>query len=446
MLFLLLMVNLISCKKDFLEIKPDQKLLVPITLTDMQTLLDNNNIINKGIGLNAVAADDYELSTETLKSFNLPAERNSYTWNNDIFEGNTAPDWDLPYQQIFYANVVLDGLKKIESNNTNESEYNRIKGSALFIRAFAFYELAQQFAQPYNGATAADELGIPLKLTSDVNERPGRGNLSQCYQKIITDLNDAFNLVPFKQAVLTRPGKLAIKALQSRIFNSMGNHPQALEASDYCIKQSPDLMDFNTLITTRPRPIASNNVEIIYHRSTVNYSFASSLSLNVNSEIIKSYHVDDLRSLIFLRDYGNGNINFKGTYTNTATLFSGLATDEMYLIRAESKAWDNDLTGAMDDLNLLLKTRWKTEKYIAYTASTQKQAIDIIIMERRKELVSRGTRWMDLRRLNQNKPYEKTLERKLNGQTLSLLPQSPKYTFPIPQNEIDGSGIEQNIR
>ncbi|WP_316747114.1 RagB/SusD family nutrient uptake outer membrane protein [Pedobacter gandavensis] len=445
-LILPLFMNLISCQKDFLEIKPDQKLLVPTTLTDMQALLDNSNIVNRGIGLNAVAADDYELNNETLMSFISPAERNSYTWKSDIFEGDISSDWNIPYQQVFYANVVLDGLKKITRNNTNEIEYDRIRGSALFIRAFAFYELAQQFAQPYNDATAAYKLGIPLKLSSDVNERPGRGKLNECYKKIVNDLNEAFNLVPVRQTVLTRSGKIAIKALLARIYNSMGNHNQALEASDYCIIQSPGLMDFNNLITTRPRPIASDNVEILYHRFMPSYSFASSLSLNVNPEIIKSYHVDDLRSLIFLRDYGNGNINFKGTYSNTATIFSGLATDEMFLIRAESKAWNNDLNGAMDDLNLLLKTRWRTGKYIPYIASNQKQALDIIIMERRKELISRGTRWADLRRLNQNSLHAKTLVRQLNNQTLTLLPQSLKYTFPIPQNEIDGSGIEQNER
>ncbi|AMP99817.1 hypothetical protein AY601_2943 [Pedobacter cryoconitis] len=439
-------MNLISCKKDFLEIKPDQKLLIPTTLADMQALLDNDNVINTGIGLHAISADDYELSYQTLISFDSPAERNSYTWNSDIFEGEPSFDWNLAYRQVFYANVVLDGLKKIENNNTNRSEYNIIRGSALFVRAFAFYELAQQFAQPYNEVDASNTLGIPLKLSSDVNERPGRGNLHGCYQKIIADLNEAFNLVPLKQAILTRPGKIAVKALLARIYNSIGNHKQSLEASDYCIKQSPELMDFNTLIPTRPRPIASNNVEIIHKRFMEGYSFVFSLSLNVNPEIIKSYHVDDLRSLIFLRDYGNGNITFKGTYTNTAYLFSGLATDEMYLIRAESKAWENDLNGSMDDLNLLLKTRWKAGKYISYTASTQKQALEIIFMERRKELISRGTRWTDLRKLNQNSLYAKTLVRQLNNQTIIILPQSLKYTFPIPQNEIDGSGIEQNTR
>jgi hypothetical protein len=70
-----------------------------------------------------------------------------------------------------------------------------------------------------------------------------------------------------------------------------------------------------------------------------------------------------------------------------------------------------------------------------------------IITERRKELPFTGSaRWEDLRRLNKDPQFAKTLIRQLNGQNYTLAPNDPKYTLPIPDIEIKLSGIQQNLR
>jgi hypothetical protein len=68
------------------------------------------------------------------------------------------------------------------------------------------------------------------------------------------------------------------------------------------------------------------------------------------------------------------------------------------------------------------------------------------LLERRKELCFRGLRWQDLRRLNKEPEYAKTLTRKIDGITYTLPPNDPKYVFPIPPNVIALSGMQQNPR
>jgi hypothetical protein len=64
--------------------------------------------------------------------------------------------------------------------------------------------------------------------------------------------------------------------------------------------------------------------------------------------------------------------------------------DELYLIAAESYARTNDIAHAMDMLNSLLITRWKTGTFVPFSASTKEEALQIIKEERRKELFQRN--------------------------------------------------------
>ena len=138
--------------------------------------------------------------------------------------------------------------------------------------------------------------------------------------------------------------------------------------------------------------------------------------------------------------------NFKNSYTGDYRLFSGLATDELLLIKAECLARDNQPEQALLVLNNLLETRWKAGKYIPYVESDPQKVLGIILLERRKELVFRAQRWSDLRRLNKEPDQAVTLSRTVDNNTYTLPPNDVRYTFLIPQAEIQLSGIEQNPR
>ena len=151
--------------------------------------------------LGTVSADDYYLpSYKIWESLTVPFERNGYIWAKDIFQGagGDTNDWALPYQQILYANIVLEGLEKLTGIIRNEPEYNRIKGHALFLRGHALFNLSQHFAEAYDANTAKSVLGVPIRLESDVTVKSRRATLQQTYDQLLSDLIQAESLLPHK--------------------------------------------------------------------------------------------------------------------------------------------------------------------------------------------------------------------------------------------------------
>ncbi|OKS86037.1 RagB/SusD family nutrient uptake outer membrane protein [Mucilaginibacter polytrichastri] len=445
----LLLLPFMSCKKSFLNEKPDQSLLVPESLSDFQALLDNLSIMNATPALQNVAADDYYTTDNGWMALTSPAEKNSYLWLSDIYEHQTDQDWNVPYKQVFYANVVLDGLDKLTVGSTSQNTYNQVKGSALFYRAFAEYNLVQMFAADYDPATSSQLPGIPVRSSSDVNIKSTRGTIQETYEAIIVDLNNAAPLLSNTATFKSRPCKTAVYALLSKIYLSMRNYSQALGFATACLNLNSSLIDYNTISTSAskpfPPPLTADNKEVIFYATLNSYSFNRAATTYVNTDLYSVYDSNDLRKIAFFKKSGTG-YNFKGTYTGNVSYFAGLATDEIYLIRAECEVRLNNLTGALGDLNTLVGLRYVTGSYPNYTTTDPNQALVKVLQERRKELIGRGARWYDLKRLNLEAPFAVTLTRSIKGQTYTLIPNSNRYVFPIPDDEIAANGLTQNPR
>jgi starch-binding outer membrane protein, SusD/RagB family len=448
---LLLCVFIYSCQKDFLEKKPLQYLTVPTLLEDYQGMLDNNEVIQEQPGLGQAATDDYYKSYDSWLSSYFWI-RNSYVWAPDIFEGqgNAVPDWTYPYQQAFLANVILEGLEKITPVSSEQEKWKSIKGSAYFIRAYAFYNLAELFSKPFDPVSASSDLGIPLRLSSDLNVVSTRATVQQTFTQILSDLTAATKLLPIHTAYRNRPSKPAAFALIARVYATMGNYALAGSYADSCLQLQGTLLDYNQLNITSTRPfVGIENPEIVYYSCLYsNYLFEIAQAGNpVDSTIYSSYAEGDLRKKAFFRISPLGEPYFKGYYSiGQIKLFSGPAVDEMYLLRAECYARAGKSNEAMGDLNTLLEKRWIQGAFIPLQASSATEALHLILKERRKELVFRGLRWNDLRRLNTEPSLAITLSRVLNGKTYTLPPNDSRYAFPIPDDEILLSGIEQNKR
>lgn len=440
------MVFMTACEKDFLEKKPDKSLVVPFTLADLQLLLDNNLIMNTTPAISVIASDDLYTTASAWQSLSSAIERNSYIWAKEVYEGGLVSDWSTSYAQVFYANVVLDRLTKMQTEAASSKEYDKVKGTALFFRAHAFYQLAQLFAEPYHPITASKTSGLILRLDPDINLRPARSNLSESYQQMIDDLLLAEPLLPLQAQIKTQPSKWAVYALLARLYLTMQDYQKAQDYAAKALEVSSVLLDYNNFSASSARPFpvltASANPEIIFYANLITYSYTQLNTTMVSPDIYASYQSNDLRKTLFCNDRGNGVVTFKGNYTGGSTMFSGLSTDELYLIRAECFARSNDVAKAMSELNALLKTRWKTGFFTPLTASSQAQVLQLILQERRKQLITRGLRWTDLRRLNQDPITRVTLTRELNGNTYELLPNSLRYTFELPNDEISTKVIQ----
>mgnify|MGYP002424475256 FL=1 len=448
--FLIAAVCLSGCTADYLDKKPSKSLVVPTSMVHLQALLDGvSNSMNTAPGSQVLATDEFYHPESNLA--NIPfLDRNSYTWAKDIFEGNGVRDWEYPYKQIFNANIVLDGLSKISRDPSNAKDWDQLQASALFYRANALFNLAQVFAAPYDPSTASALPGIPVRLSMDVNETVGRGTLQQTYDRIIGDLIEAETKLPAQVSYISRPSQPAVTALLARIYLSMRDYDKATEMASRCLQLHTKLLDYNTLTPSAARPLpapfSGENPEIIFYSTLQSYSTIVNSALSgVDSVLFKTYDADDLRRSCYFVARANGLFGYKGSYVNAVTLFGGLTTSEVYMIRAEGYARQNKTGLALADLNTVLAKRFKTGKLVAVN-STPENILDLVLLERRKELFARGLRWSDLRRLNKEPEHAITIKRIFASSELTLPANDSRYVFPIPDDEIRSSGIEQNPR
>lgn len=448
-----------GCKKtDFLDKKPSSDILQPTTLKEFEQLLDNNAFVMNFTGaLSQMGADDYYISNVDWQTASS-TERNSYIWAKDIYNGDVAiPDWNKLYSQVFYCNVVLEGLEKNNLLNTTDGQF--LKGWALFARAFAFYDLARTFCKSYDRNTASSDLGLPLRLSSGIDYLEKRSTLQKTIDQIFTDLNSCLNILPSGRPStnLNRPSKIAVYALFARINLDLRDYVQAEGNATKALNLYSTLMDYNNLNINASIPFSKYNEELIYYSTQVNnYSSltitSASTKAKVLPELINLYSPNDARKALYFRLLSDGSYGKKIGYNGYGNYhFTGLATDELFLIKAECMARRGDIQGSMDFLNQLIVKRWKPNAtvpavpYLPITAANGKDALDKILLERRKELVWRGLRWQDLKRLNKE-GANITLKRSMNGMDYILPPNDPRYVFPIPDDEIALSGLEQNIR
>ncbi len=444
----LLLVLFQSCKKEWLEAKPDDLVSVPSTISDYQALLDNSRQIfnvNQSAGLAEISSGDFYITDEAWKELFNAQEKAAYIWGptNGFYNKERSIDWVNGYWRILNANFILEGIDKIRPSATEQQEWNNVKGSALFYRAFDLFCLAQEYCVVYNDNTASKDLGLPLRLEYDVNVQVKRSNLQETYDRIFSDLHEASSLLTSKPLFKTRPSKEAVYALLARANLAIENYGEAGKYADLVLQIQSDLMDYSKINPALANPISKFNPEVIFH-SSFSYGIFSPSKLIVQPALFNEYDIRDYRRDIFYTANGS-TMTFVGNYTGDKNLFGGLATDEMYLIRAEAEARNKELSLALADLNHLRRSRWRGQ-YQDLESSNPNVVLDLVLKERRKELAFRGLRWIDLRRLNRDARYAVTLTRTVNKIVYVLYPNEKRYIFPIDEEEVRLSGIEQNKR
>lgn len=439
-----------GCSKDFLDKKPNSNIVIPATLADMRGLLENETVMWETPSLGELSTNDYVLETSVLASA-TDIYRNAYVWAKDIYGGiQQINDWNVPYRQVLFANIILAAIDDIPVTPANEKEWRSVKGAAYFMRGRAFHNLVETFALPYDLATAGTDPGIPLRLTADINARVARASVQQTYAQIEADLSSAAVLLG-ETVVLPnrlRPTKLTAWALLSRMYLCMRDYPKAGAYADSVLAKYNTLIDYNSLnaagtITT----FSTDNTETLMQSNVGNVLVlkVSYTTTIVEPSLYALYDNNDLRKTVWYKLNPAGQPYKKSSYTALTYYFSGIATDEMYLIRAEAQARAANTPAALADLNALIVTRYKKGTFVPLTAATPAAALSLVLLERRKELAFRGLRWLDIRRLNKE-GANITMSRTYNGQRYDLPPNNLRFALPIPDSEIAATGIEQNQR
>jgi len=429
-----------------LDLKPDVSNLIPQTVEDYQALMDGE-LMNESFPVYGEgAADNYYITDDRFSSMTIEDDKNVYIWNKKVFSLNSAAgDWSTAFSRISNSNLVLEGLDRLESGSGSVA-YNNVRGTALFYRGAAFHALAEMFCKPYDSATARNDLGMPLRTSSDIKIIYQRASLQETYDRIIADLNMAATLLPDLPLVVSRPSKVATYSLLARVYLMIGDYEQALVNADKALQLKHDAFDYNTVDVVDGLSFKPDNNDVLFYATLTPTSLFRLNTTFVDTTLYSQFEDNDLRKKLFFRQGASGML-FVGSYSgNIFIQFGGLTVSETILTRSECYARKGDVARSMADLNTLLRNRWKVGSFSDLSATDETDALKKILSERRKELMFRGRRWSDLRRLNKDPRFAKTLSRVVKGVTYELPPNDPKYVYPIPELEIKLSGIQQNIR
>jgi len=439
----LLLVCIVGCFvscDSFLDIQP-KGIVIPKNYEDYEKLINYAQLLKASDSYPNFMTDDVYLPDDGDVNFNdleVP-DRNLYTFQAEIFgDAETDGLWEYSYNRIYYYNTIIEDVMTVEDATFDQKR--SLRAEALLGRAFEYLTLVNAYGNHYDVNTAATDPGVPLMLNKDINQSNlTRATVQQVYDQISQDLDTAALYLPDKQKTAYRASKPVGLGMLARMYLYMGNYNEALKYAKLSLAENSSLLDLRNYSVVQPDwsigridvPYGADNPENIYIRLAP-WTFGFSGTAFGSDELVALFdHDNDMRFKLFFSNYAWG-VNYDH-YLWMPYIYANMAMSvpEIILIAAECEARVGSKDQAMLYLDQLLE--YRIVGYQSQTAATKEEALDKVLVERRKEMCMLGcTRVIDLKRLNREPRYAKTITHVANGQTYTLAPDSPRYIFPIP--------------
>lgn len=458
----------------FLDVKP-KGYTIPEKFEDYEKLMNYANLYRSLDVYPSFITDDILLLSKnqtTVSWFEYEGksdeQRNLYSFQHgQIYTpGNNDGIWEGGYSNIFTYNAVINNV--MSSPDASDTEKKRLLAEALVGRAFEYLNLVNVYGKHYDAATAATDYGVPLVLSEEVSRTYKRNTVAEVYAQIAEDLNKATPNLSEKVAHSFRPNQSIGYAFLSRMYLYMGKYSEALTNANEALKISNELVDYK-LYTTRHSTfnriiLADNsdvtfpnehyNVENIYTRmmNGTSYLFKSVAASKDLLDVYKTNLATDGKDMRFELFFVTDQANFKmdanaapekfvgySSFAPYLELNAGFTTPEIYLIAAECEARVGSIDKALGHLNKLRDSRIKGNvHYTNIPAMTKQQALKLVIDERRREFAFSGIyRLVDLKRMNREEGFAKTITHTAEGQTWELPANDSRYIMPVPLNVLD---------
>jgi hypothetical protein len=342
-----------------------------------------------------------------------------------------ASFWANAYAEQLAVNSAVIGITN--STTLTPAVKSQLLGEAKFFRAFVNFYLVNFYG------------GVPLTGNDPlVNAYLPRSSADQVWTSIISDLKDAQDLLPatYVGTLRARVNQLAATALLARVYLYRKDYVNAEAMATQVIGSGT-----YSLAATNAAFVNTSNETILQFATYYGYSsFAGSYrtatsAANIapptyvlTNNIVSSFEAGDNRKTNWVDSTVSGSkfyrINKYKIYT-AATAGAGnefnvvLRLAEQYLIRAEARAEQSNLSGAAADVNVI-RTRAGLADLTASVSSSSTGLLAAIAQERKVELFGEyGHRWLDLLRTGKANSVLSLLKPSTWNATRSVL-------FPIP--------------
>jgi starch-binding outer membrane protein, SusD/RagB family len=360
--------------------------------------------------------------------------------------------WSNFYGQLYSVNLAIEGLTPATGLNYR----NQWLGEAYFLRGLLFFYLTNLYGD------------VPLALSSNylTNNTLARSPQADVYKQIVADLLQAQILLDSKYhdangQVTTdrgRPDHAAATALLARIYLYTGDWKDAeaqagsliADGGDYqLVKLAQTFLINSTEIIWGLEPFQGASYPAYVVKDTRAYILPKGVSplaafifSSLSDSLVNAFEPGDAR---FTNWVGADTVAASGStpmtvyyyaykykanvgYTAPQESLVMFRLAEQYLIRAEARAQQNNLTGALADLDAIRARAGLP----ASTALSQADVLAAIQRERRVELfVEDGHRFLDLRRTGNLDALMSTVCPQKGGAWASF-----KEWWPIPLTDI----------
>ncbi|EPH08282.1 hypothetical protein HMPREF9713_03234 [Myroides odoratimimus CCUG 12700] len=394
-------------------------------------------------GDNAYAAAGFSNRFQNVSSFTLTPTH--------AFPSDT---WKKIYEVISSANLAIG------SNITigDKTDINQGKAEALAIRALAHFDLLRLFGQQNVDNAGLAGLGVPYITQFGELDAKNYKRLSvrEVRDLIYRDLDEALTLIDKNATKKTRFNAQSINGVKSRVALFFG----AYDSADYNIamESAEKALSLGGAVVQRSAYVASFRAEEPQSNSILELAQDNINNQGINGlsyiysylgygdvvgieESLKALFIDktDIRSseemqgVNMVKGEAEYYRNF-GKYTAVSSNIKVMRYEELIYNYAEAAVrTKSNVTRALELVNKVAEERYEGNPKAKFTSLT----LDVVLAERRKELVFEGFRFDDQMR---------------NKEDLGVTPQSKdgvkygdaKLAFPIPRSEINDSKIDQN--
>lgn len=365
-------------------------------------------------------------------------------WNTEVSYSAFNPTADRPRYNwwLFYKviNNMNNILAKIDNVEGTQADKDKIRGEALALRGFSYFELVNTYAPTYSlGATRA---GVPIYLKPTTAETAGnpRSSVGEVYTQLLSDLTTAKSLMTSSRTAKAYMNLNVINGILARVYLTMGNYAEALSSANAARQGYPLMTESEWKSGFKD----ISNPEWIWgqdNSALENPDWGSAVgqmdtknggnesSLKASNALVSLYSNTDVRKSVHFLD-ANGNWSSRKFQVGSPIYsvdYPYLRSAEMYLIEAEGLARTGNEAGAH---TLLHEVQVARDPSAVASTTTGQALIDEIVNEKRKEFWGEGVLMRDMLRLSIPLTRDP-----LHNTVLNIPANSWLFIFPIPENE-----------
>ena len=359
------------------------------------------------------------------------------------------------YNQAYsYINRWNTIISLVDDSKGDNATKQLAKAEAKIYRAHDHFLLVNHYAKAYDPQTAATDGGVCIMDKFDLEAQPKKSTVAQVYDFIQKDIEDALPYLQEKPLDVYHPSLAFAYAFKAKVHLFKREIAQAQAAAEKSLSYNNQIFDMVQYAAdggpTAKAITAANNPEVLSYMYMTGYNelnFAQSYI--ISPELRTLFGNNDARFNLFYNSTSTSNLDQGSNTAYWGTQFTrffmptvGMKTTEVHLMLAECYARENKFAEAVDVLNKLRAKRILAGGTVNLTVpTTRKETMELVINERRKELVLGFNRFFDLKRLNNEAEYAKTITRifpivnkTVPQQTYTLKPGSRLYIIPFPLN------------